>query len=221
LQQIHRLGFKRLLRAWNYFPGINSGKGDDERYKLFAAGRGKAFDELGYDEKQLPAGTAIGTAPGTPFTISVLATRQEQTVLENPRQTSAYKYPREFGPRGPSFSRAIMLRAGAEHQILISGTASIVGYESVHLNKPDKQLIETLKNLKTLLAHAIEYADSQIEPEHIGSPSLRVYLRNPDDYETLSQLLQENLSHEHRVLFLQGDICRSELTLEIELAGKI
>jgi chorismate lyase/3-hydroxybenzoate synthase len=221
LQEVHRLGFKHLLRAWNYFPGINSGEGDNERYKLFAAGRGKAFDDLGYQETDLPAGTAIGTDPGTPFTISVLATKQMCTVLENPRQTSAYKYPREFGPRAPSFSRAVLLHTGANHQIIISGTASIVGYESVHLNDPEQQLIETLKNLKTLLTHAIEHTDSEIEPEHVGTPSLRVYLRNPGDYKLLRQLMQDNLSHDHRILYLHGDICRSELTLEIELAGKI
>ncbi|MGI9309164.1 MAG: hypothetical protein ACR2P6_07870 [Gammaproteobacteria bacterium] len=221
LREIHALGFKRLLRAWNYFPGINTGAGDAERYRRFSAGRGKAFDELGYQKTKLPPSTAIGTPPDTPFTISVLATKQDCAVLENPRQTSAYKYPREFGPRGPSFSRAVMLRTGAEHQILISGTASIVGYESVHLNEPDQQLIETLKNLKTLLGHAIEHTGRNIEPEHIGAPGLRVYLRNSNDYNELSELLKDNLSREHRVLFLQGDICRRELTLEIELTGKI
>ena len=221
LREVQQLGYTRLLRAWNYFPGINEGQGDEERYKLFAAGRGTAFDELGYSEKDLPAGTAIGTAPGTPFTITVLATRHASTVLENPRQTSAYKYPREFGPRGPSFSRAVMIRAGGSHQVLISGTASIVGYESRHLDDAEKQLIETLKNLKTLLGHAIEFAGSDIEPEDIRTPGLRVYLRNRKDYETLRNLLNENLSQEHRILFLEGDICRSELALEIELTGKI
>jgi len=51
-----------VLRLWNYFDAINLGDGDDERYRLFCAGRAAGMDRLfaaGY-----PAATAIGTRTG-------------------------------------------------------------------------------------------------------------------------------------------------------------
>ena len=125
-----------------------------ERYKLFCLGRARAFaavhatsPDIGY-----PAASAVGKPRGVrTLQVCWLAGREAGTTLENPRQVSAYDYPRQYGPAAPSFSRAALT---PDPLLLISGTASIVGHASVHLGDVAAQLEETLANLDNLLRHA-------------------------------------------------------------------
>ena len=50
--------------------------------------------------------------------------------VENPRQVSAWRYPRQYGRTPPSFARAMMLPA--QDALAISGTAAVVGHASAH-----------------------------------------------------------------------------------------
>ncbi|CAN5266626.1 pteridine-dependent deoxygenase [soil metagenome] len=208
-----RRGYPHLLRIWNLFPDINAGEGDKEYYRQFSIGRGLALDALGYQEIQLPAGTAIGTDPGTPLTITLLAGKEPSRPVENPRQTSAYCYPRQFGPRSPSFSRGVLLKLCDRHELLISGTASIVGHESRH-DSVRQQIGETFRNIRALITQAEIICSSQ----QVGrrNACFRVYLRHREDLAAAQQALASYLQPREHVVFLRGDICRRELALEIE-----
>jgi len=222
LKLTHDRGYPNLARVWNYFPGINAGRGDLELYRKFTAGRAQAFDELDYRGDALPAGTAIGSDPGTPFTISALATREACQMVENPRQISAYDYPREYGPRSPSFSRAVAVSPMGGCQLLISGTASIVGHESVHLGSPQEQTAETLRNLEELVGRARAETGRKAPPDRLLSDGyLRIYVRDPADLPVIEQALRDGLADNPSCVFLKGDVCRRELLLEIEAAGGI
>ena len=83
----------------------------------------------------LPAGTAVGTMSG-PLKIHFLAARQPGTHVENPRQVSAYEYPRVYGPCSPSFARATLRPSISGSHLLIAGTASVVGHVSEHIGDP-------------------------------------------------------------------------------------
>ncbi len=221
LQMTHDRGYPNLIRAWNYFPGINAGNSDLELYRQFTVGRALAFDEFAYQGEALPAGTAIGTDEGTPFTISTLATRASARMIENPRQISAYQYPREYGPRSPSFSRAVVIASvPSGYHILMSGTASIVGHESMHLDDPELQTIETLRNLDELMQQARR--EMQV-PGALDQPLtdeyLRIYVRRPSDVDKIKQVLRNYRVDDSNLIFLRGDICRRELLLEIEAVG--
>ena len=48
-------------------------------------------------------------------------------------------------------------------------------------------------------------------------PFIKVYLRNPDDFQKVSQLIQEFVPNCNNICFLQADICRQELDIEIEM----
>ncbi len=220
LRLAHERGYPNLIRAWNYFPGINQGEGDHERYRQFTAGRAVAFDEFAYQGEALPAGTAIGTDEGTPLTISALATRDRCRMIENPRQISAYQYPREYGLSSPSFSRAVVVDSASGHRILMSGTASIVGHQSMHLDDPMQQTTETLRNLDELIRQA------RVETQSLATPGRaltdgywRIYVRRPEQVEEIERVLREYLVDDSSLIFLRGDICRRELLLEIEAAG--
>lgn len=198
--------FPYLLRVWHYLPCINDGSGDRELYRRFCVGRARAFDEQPCPADRLPAGTAIGTRDGNTLLIYFIATRTPGRQMENPRQVSAFDYPREYSPRRPLFSRAVVWADDRGAQLLISGTASIVGHASRHVNDLDAQLDEVWCNLESLRQTA-----GATHPI-----ALRIYVRNDTDYPAIRAFLAERLDPEVATVYLLADICRAELLVEIE-----
>lgn len=198
---LRQSGYSHLLRTWNYFDAVTAGEGDQERYRRFCEGRHRALATPGF-EQQLPAATVIGTfAPG--YVLGFIAARTPGTQIENPRQVSAFRYPREYGRRSPSFSRAV--RHG--DRLLVSGTAAIVGHQTRHPGNLLRQLPEMLLNLQTL----IEHAGDAWHPE-----SLRAYVRDPNNAEATAQALHAAFGDGATLSVLHGEICRPDLCVETE-----
>lgn len=203
-----------LLRIWNYFAAINEGAGDQERYRRFCAGRARAVDGMFNDPP--PAATAIGT-DGTPQRLQLIAlcAALPGIALENPRQTPAWRYPREYGPVPPGFSRGALLDADSDTpRLLASGTASIVGHVSRHAGDVRAQLHESLANLDALLGEGERQSQRRFPAS--GCEALRVYLRDHRDLAIAQQVVGAAGLAPERVLYLRGDICRRELDVEIE-----
>jgi chorismate lyase / 3-hydroxybenzoate synthase len=207
--------YRHVWRIWSFVTDINDGAGDDERYKLFCVGRARAFAAvhatlpgIGY-----PAATAVGKPAGArSLQICWLAGREPGVEIENPRQLAAYRYPRRYGPAAPSFSRAMLVPGPL---LLVSGTASILGHESVHPGDAVAQLHETLDNIDALLQSAAEVAARPVP--HLGPDSLlKIYLRHARDAAQVGSNLRERVGEDVPVLMLEADICRSELLIEIE-----
>ncbi|MFC5579011.1 pteridine-dependent deoxygenase [Lysobacter niabensis] len=206
-------GYPHILRMWNYLDGITHGDGDDERYRRFCVGRARGLGE--FDPHTLPAATAVGRSDDARrLLVYWLAARTPGTPLENPRQTAAYRYPRQYGPQPPSFARG-MLPASAAMPLLISGTAAVVGHESRHAGNVAAQLEETLTNLDTLLATA--HARRPNVPRRMGAGThLKVYVRERDEIDAVDQFLRQHLDAAVRFIVLHSAICRRELRVEID-----
>lgn len=206
----------RLVKMWNYFAEINEGEGDAEKYRQFSIGRAKAFQEMGVSDEESPTGTAIGTQGGG-LVIIAIASNHPFCPVENPRQISAFQYPRKYGPESPKFCRAGFVSSDCHRLFLISGTAAVVGHESNFPDKTNLQTIETLNNLSQLceVISSMESAGGKFTLDE--QSILRVYLKDPDDYEWVSGVLGAKLSvNQRNVSYLQGTICRRELTVEID-----
>jgi len=215
LVQARALGYPHLLRVWNYFPQINRESGGLERYQRFCAGRHQALAEnLSGFPRTLPAGTAVGTMSG-PLTIHFLAAKRPGTHVENPRQVRAYEYPPIYGPSSPSFARATLQPSISGVQLLISGTASVVGHVSAHIGDPGKQTLEILHNLNALIAQT-EQLHGVSRGQWGGQALFKIYIRHPEHFATICDILREQLPLHTQVLYLQGEMCRPELLLEIE-----
>ena len=127
---------------------------------------------------------------------------------------NAYEYPRDYGPRSPSFARATFCSSESGPQLFIAGTASVVGHTSRHVGCPKEQTQEIVHNLRTLIEHA-----GSMEPKGIGTSHraiYKVYVRNPDQLLSIRQALHNPLLNSSPILLLQGDLCRQELLVEIE-----
>ena len=210
-----RQGYSHLLRIWHYFPQINASESGLERYRGFNVGRHEAFVAKGrmIGNKTVPAACALGTGSG-PLVVYFIAGKQPGKPLENPRQTSAYHYPEQFGPRSPAFSRAILVGTGKNQTLFISGTASIVGHETLHDNDVVNQTRETLVNIQTLLEQAKQAGFDALDHDH--QLFLKVYLKNPDDLPLVHDQITEAVGSKSHIIFFQADVCRSDLLIEIE-----
>jgi chorismate lyase / 3-hydroxybenzoate synthase len=196
---------RHLLRIWNYLHAINEGEGDSERYRQFCIGRARGLNAHGV--RKYPAATAIGHR-GTPGLLQVyaLCARRPGEAMENPRQVSAWRYPRQYGPTPPSFARALKLPTGG---LAISGTAAVVGHASQHGSDVAAQVRETCINLRALL----ETAGAR---DFDADSPLKVYVRNPEDAPAVETILAECLDASVPRILLLGDICRRELLVEID-----
>ncbi len=206
-------GFPHLLRTWNYLDAVTEGDGDQERYRRFCVGRVRGLREL--DEAALPAATCIGRFDGDRrLQVYWLAAREAGLPLENPRQVSAFRYPRQYGPQSPSFSRALLAPEATGLPLLQSGTAAIVGHVSQHTGAVDEQLRETLTNLQSLVDAARRQRPS-LSPTLGADSVLKVYVRRAGDMPAVAAQMAA-LPGAPAFVVLHAEVCRAELLVEIE-----
>ncbi len=150
LEAAEARAFPHLLRVWNFLPGINASENGTERYRLFNAGRAAAFDArygVAGAEARFSASSAVGSS-GDHLVTWFAAARSPGLHLGNPRQVHAFRYPTDYGPRPPSFTRATLSPPELGQVLFLSGTASIAGHETRHVGKLLLQLEETLRNIE-------------------------------------------------------------------------
>jgi chorismate lyase/3-hydroxybenzoate synthase len=210
---------RHLIRIWNYLPEINREANGDERYRVFNSARQLAFRNSGRATAgNVPAACALGSPAGSPISIYFLAARQPPRMIENPRQTSAYHYPPKFGRHSPMFSRACLLGESAGTNLFVSGTASIVGHETVHPGDVDAQTRETMANINALLQEANRVVGAA--RYSLDGLKFKVYVRQPADLGAIKGALSKSLRPSTSIVYLQADVCREDLLVEIEATGE-
>lgn len=203
-----------LWRVWNYLAEINREVDGLERYRQFNIGRQDAFLEYRRGATgNVPAACAIGLAGG-PLSIAFLAGSQAAVAVENPRQVSAYNYPAEYGPRSPTFSRAALVYPPGQEILFISGTASIIGHQTVHIGDLSGQCRESMANIAAVVAAANALARSPAYA--LSELSYRVYVRQAADFPEIHKTLTALIGGEAQIVYVQAAICRHDLLLEIE-----
>jgi chorismate lyase/3-hydroxybenzoate synthase len=210
--------YPHLIRIWNYLPDINREAGGDERYRHFNSARQMAFRNSGRATMgTVPAASALGSPRGSPISIYFLAARRAPRVIENPRQTSAYHYPPKFGRHSPIFSRACIWGESDRSKLFISGTASIVGHETIHRGDVVAQTRETMTNIGALLDEANRVAGA--DRYSLAELKLKVYVRFPSDLAAIEATLAKLVRPSTFIVYLQADVCREDLLMEIEAVG--
>lgn len=207
-------GHSHLIRTWNYFPNINQEQGAQERYKSFCIGRHRTCAKNEGFENRLPAATAIGTHSHG-FLIYFLASKKPGVQIENPRQVSAFHYPSIYSPKSPSFSRAMLKCWNGQSDLFISGTASVVGHETHHVDDSIGQLHESALNIKQLLKEAQQLTGT-IANKPQKQMLLKIYLRQAEELAQINEQINTLFEPDTPRIYLQADICRQDLLLEID-----
>ncbi|MFE4519494.1 FkbO/Hyg5 family chorismatase [Kitasatospora sp. NPDC056783] len=213
---VDHLDYSHIFRMWNFVGDIVGTNAEGmEVYQDFVQGRAQAFHTfMGDSTAQLPAATGIGTQ-GRGIAFCLLATKRgAPRHIENSRQTAAYHYPDQYGPTSPSFARATLL----DDTLYVSGTASILGHETVHHGDVRRQTRETLANIahlvsrENLAAQGIEDAGHDLKDLRM----IKVYVRHEDDVPAVRAVCEETLGLGVEVKYLNVAVCRDDLLVEIE-----
>jgi chorismate lyase / 3-hydroxybenzoate synthase len=214
-ETLDKYDYKYLWRAWNYMPDITELTHGLERYQQFNAGRQIGFASSARTVTgNVPAACALGVRNG-PLSVAFLAGRSPTLPIENPRQVSAYHYPKQYGPQSPTFSRASLAQLNQQELLLLSGTASIVGHETVHVGDVKNQALEILTNIQAVLSQANLHSKSA-DGYRLQDLNMRVYVRHAKDADLIRSILNERIGTDHQALYLHADICRADLDIEIE-----
>ncbi|WP_202550907.1 FkbO/Hyg5 family chorismatase [Streptomyces sp. SID8352] len=212
-----RLRYPRVFRMWNFIGGINDDNSEGtEIYRDFCVGRARAFEELGPDAP-VPAATGIG-AHGRGIGIYALACRGGLPVhIENPQQVPAYEYPDRYGIKPPKFARATLLDDAGTPRLFVSGTASIIGSETVGHGDVAAQCETTLGNIRLLIGGENLRAHGGTRGYTLRDLKLvKVYVKHAADVARVEALCAGRFGTGTRVVFLNVDVCRSDLLVEIE-----
>jgi chorismate lyase/3-hydroxybenzoate synthase len=213
LTLLRDLNYPFVYRFWNYLADINGVSHGLERYRQFNLGRQDAFLACGREVAGgLPAACALGVNQGA-LKIAFLAGQVKATAIENPRQISAYQYPQQYGPRSPTFSRANLLCLPQQEILFLSGTASIVGHETVHHGDAKGQTREAMANLQALVNEANNLSKKKFE---LAEVFYRIYVRHAEDVLSIQNEMSHIIGAAFKATFLRADICRQDLLLEIE-----
>ncbi|MCG8367385.1 MAG: hypothetical protein MJA27_29125 [Pseudanabaenales cyanobacterium] len=213
-----------LHRVWHYVPFINQETDRLENYKSFCKARSLAFEAFygeGFDG-ELPAASAVGINDNR-LVMYFIAGKRRGAHLENPEQISAYKYPQQYGPRSPSFARGTVLSRKGKRIGYLSGTASIKSHESVTLSDITDQLYTTLDNMSLVFERMGLVYERQSYSGLMPDPAkhdrmFKVYIKRAEDADQVQDLFAKIIgaTEEDHIIYLQSDICRSELDIEIE-----
>ena len=203
------------VRLWNHIPHIRrKNEAGLDRYMVFNAGRfaacSKWFGSPDAFDRLLPTASAVGH-DGTDLVVHLLAADAPGTAVENPRQVPSYRYSRRFGPRPPCFARATTVRWDDDGAatILVGGTASIRGEETMHRGDLPAQARETFDNMTALVQAAGAEGLAAFE-------SVRVYYVHEADRTVVERMTQAAFPHLATIEYVKADLCRPDLLVEIE-----
>jgi len=218
--QLGPAGAVHPVRFWAFVPDIHAQLEPDlDRYMVFNAARFAAFSAWygGRDAfpRALATASAVGTSGGD-LVLHCLAADAAGQPVENPRQVPAYRYSRRFGPMPPCFARATVVRPrGAAPLLMVGGTASIRGEESMHETDLAAQMDETLANLASVVGAAWSE-----RPEASAALAryrhLRAYHRREADRREVEMRMRCAFPGLQRLELLSAELCRVELLVEVE-----
>lgn len=214
------------LRFWNYVPGIRKPAEEGfRRYEVFNAGRFRGFErwqEAGEACLPFAASSGVG-APSANLVVHLLAGTSPGRPLENPRQRPAYHYSPRYGRLPPCFSRATVLSrpvatAAGPVGVVVSGTASVVGEDSVHPGSLRAQVEEVRHNLASIWTALTGEAGEEDVPERTLSNyrHLRMYVVDERYASEAVGLLCDGFPPPSELEIVVTDLCRPDLLVEVE-----
>ncbi len=226
------IGFNQIYRQWNYVEQIFGIQEIEEKsrqnYQVFNEARAGYYFKY-RTVSGFPAATGIGTAFNG-VTIECMAVECDDEVktiaISNPKQTNSYKYGQEVlkgepqksskQNQPPQFERARLMTNGASSRLFVSGTASIIGQETIGIEDVEMQTRVTIANIQSLVSEEnlrAHYLALDAVPDKYVY--VRVYVKNAEDIPVVKTICSGYFLNVP-ITFVQADICRANLLVEIE-----
>ena len=215
-----------IVRQWNYIERITECDGDVQRYQAFNDARSAFYGTAGWPDGY-PAATGIGTrAGGIQIDLEAMVPHHpacRPVPIDNRMQTAAHAYSGKVLQNGgqprrttPKFERAKLLWTNTDEAVLaLSGTAAIRGEQSKGALNARQQTEITLEHILHLAGQAGEKGLISPADGRYGLQMLRVYVKHAADAGCVRETVEAQCPG-IPCIFVQADICREELLVEIE-----
>ena len=227
---LHRenLSFNNLVRQWNFIGDILGMKEGFQNYQVFNEVRSEYYKKY-RSVAGFPAATGVGMKFGGVF-LDFCALKADDTVklkaINNPNQINAYEYGQQVlkgvaagsssVKHPPQFERGLLMINKTCNTLFVSGTASIIGQETIGIGDINEQAIVTIENIRKV---ADNERIKQLTGNQDLSPGkfslLRVYIKKQEDFNPVKKICYEYFP-DSPVIFIEADICRDDLLTEIE-----
>lgn len=228
-----KMSVNDIVRQWNYIGNILAVRNNYQNYQIFNEVRSEYYRKY-RTAKGYPAATGVGMMHGGVI-IDFCALQPRKSVIikpvDNPNQINAYEYGQQVLKGSadkwktikhpPQFERGLLISNYSHSTLLISGTASIIGQETVSVGDIEKQTIVIIDNISKLT-----------DPDRIGKiisiPSvkekkyaiLRAYIKRQSDFARVRHICERHFPG-IPVSYIEADICRDDLLIEIEGEAEI
>jgi enamine deaminase RidA (YjgF/YER057c/UK114 family) len=222
------LTLNHLVRQWNFIGNILEMKEGFQNYQIFNEVRSEYYKKY-RTISGFPAATGVGMKYGGVF-LDFCAVKSDDAIklkaINNPNQINAYEYGQQVlkglisdgisVKHPPQFERALLMINKTANTLFISGTASIIGQETIGKGDINEQTLVTIENIMKL-------ADAERIIKLTGNPVLmpgrfyllRVYIKKQEDFNAVKNICTEHFP-EAPAIFIEADICRDDLLTEIE-----
>ena len=201
-----------IQRQWNYVEGITRTTHGCQHYQTLNDARSE-FYALEPWPDGYPAATGIGVAAGGITVDLNAAVGAVSHAIDNPLQCAAHVYSERVlrpgdraVPSTPKFERARVVEYDGCYLCHVSGTAAIRREESLAHADAALQTKVTIENIAQLTVQVSESCCVR---------SARVYVKRVEDMGAVEQVVTA-FYPEADLLFVQADVCRPELLVEIE-----
>jgi len=168
-----------------------------------------------------PAATGIGMKYGgiSLDCIAVITGDDHKVIpVNNPDQVKPYEYGRVVlkGIQVPQFERAVLFSGERDSTLFISGTASILGQDTIGADDIEKQTIITIENIMKLVEASHHHnIDGSPLCDLSNLILLRVYVKRQSDFEKVKKICNSYFIGAPAV-YIEADVCRENLLVEIE-----
>jgi len=225
------LNFSNIVRQWNYIENIThipDKRQNYQHYQIFNDVRSDYYNKSEFINGY-PSATGIGTdicGLVVNFIAISNATNVQIVPVMNPGQIDAHKYSQKVlagsgvnkreDKSSPKFERGKLVRTDEGTKIYISGTAAIIGENTVFPTDVEKQTMATINNIKKLVEGESVSKLENIQPvEKSNYTYVRSYVKHKKDIDIVKQLCEKHFRSEC-FQYLISDICRDNLLVEIE-----
>jgi hypothetical protein len=214
------MSFNHLVRQWNYIGNILEVKNDNQNYQIFNEVRSENYHKYRTDPGY-PAATGVGMKYGGVM-LDFYAVKKEGSTkimaVDNPDQIRPYEYGQQVlkGVQPPQFERAVLISHNRKSTLFISGTASIIGQDTIGIDDVEQQTFVTIDNISKLTdVTRIGHLTGAQDTDAGNMIMLRVYIKKQEDFVKVKAICNE-LYPSVPSLFIEADICRDNLLVEIE-----
>jgi hypothetical protein len=223
-----KMSFDNIVRQWNYIGNILEIKNGIQNYQVFNEVRSENYHKY-RSIHSYPAATGIGMKHGG-VCLDFFAIKAENNLniiaIDNPDQIRPYDYSQQVLKgkpvsgdgikHPPQFERAVFLTDRQNLTLFVSGTASIIGQDTIGIDDVEKQTIVTIENIGKLTdATRIGHLTGNSDQGGLHLILLRVYIRKQDDFAKVKAICNEYFPGV-TAIFTEADICRDDLLVEIE-----